>query len=82
MAVKKPGELAYWMQKHWHVIGELGEKYQGWYDVGRAVLMIATGKKMSPDDVTFDIKHDDKVYKTSIKDVPDWLSREIFRRIF
>lgn len=82
MAVKKPGELAYWVQKHWHVIGELGEKYQGWYDVGRAVLMIATAKKTGPNDVTFDVKYSEKIYKTAIIDVPEWYPREIFRRIF
>jgi len=77
MKVKKPGELVYWVEEHFHIIGEVSDKYLGWYDIRRSVSL-SDGIKI----VKFEIDPDKEAHKSAVKEVPDWLTKEIFKRIF
>ena len=82
MAVKQPGQLIYWIHEDfWHVIGEVIEKREGWYRVGRSVSMVGSAAHTN-EKVLFGFEGDERVYKRSVREIPEWLPEEIFRRIF
>ena len=83
MKLKKPGSLIYWVDTHFYgstqYLSEIGEKEKGYYKVRREVSLVGTKFK----EVKFHVWQSEKdVHKSAVKDVPEWLFKEIIRNIW
>jgi len=78
MAIKKLNKLVYWIEGRSHIIGELSDdEYLGWYSIKRFVSLLS-----ATEIINFEISTVGKVHKNVIKEIPDWLTKKIFKGIF